>query len=161
MVRNADPATQYTEDDQPQYMAVSLGRKKFLVEQSSIAAIEALSDVDRSNPSDNTVGWLLYNNIKLPVYSFTDQFDVEESVSDNKAICVVLKHQEPCAAMMCTEATPVKHFLHRIQPLPECIKASPTPIESLCLYKTGDQSIVNFVISAKSLVDYVTNRSGM
>ena len=158
MAQNAKLEIQNTEGDQPQFMLLSSGTMKFLVEQSSIVAIEALSDVVCDMPTNNALGWLLYNNRKLPVYSFTDQLDFEHSISGAKPICVVLKHQEPCIAMMCTEAAAFKHNIHKRSQLPECMRASPSPIESICLCKIDDQITVDFVISAKSLLEYINSR---
>lgn len=143
------------EGNQPQYISLSLGKINYLVPQSSIVAIETLSDVNLLKTRDNASPCLSYNNSKLPLYSLSEQLVIERSISSTKAICLILEYQGSRIAMMCTEATPFKYDITKLTPLPECMRSLPNPIESVCLCKIGDESAVNFVISARSLFKYV------
>ena len=159
MTQNATLKTPYSEGDQPQYISLSFGKNSVLVPQSSIVSIEALSDLYCDDTSDSEAPNLWYNDSKLIVYSLSDQFDIERQITSNKTICAVLRYQEQCIAMVCTEAIPFKHNIIKITPLPECMRALATPIESICLCRIGDKTAVNFVINAESLFKYINQCS--
>lgn len=155
MTLTANVNTQYREGDQPQYISLSFGKTNYLVPQSSIVAIETLSDVNFEKAGDNVSPCLSYNNSKLPLYRLSEQLDIERSISSTKTICIILEYQGRRIALMCTEATPFKYDITKITPLPECMRARPNPIESVCLCKIGDDSAVYFVISATALFKYI------
>ncbi len=155
MTPTATLNAQYTQGDQTQYISLSFGKHDFLVPQSCIVAIETLSDVSLEETSDNAARYLSYNGVKLPVYSLSDQLDIERPITSDKTICTILKYDDTHIALMCTEAIPFKHDIAKLVPLPACMRAQPNPIESICLRKIGDDAAVNFVISAGSLFKYI------
>ena len=155
MTPTATLSAQHTQGDQAQYISLSFGKHDFLVPQSCIVAIETLSDVSLDETSDNAAQYLSYNGRKLPVYSLSDQLDIERPITSDKTICIILKHDDSHITLMCTEAIPFKHDIVKLVPLPACMQTQPNPIESICLRKIGDDTAVNFVISAGSLFKYI------
>lgn len=155
MTHTATLNAQYTQGDQTQYISLSSGESNVLVPQSCTVAIESLSDIQLDENGDNGAPCLRYNDSTLPLYSLSDQLELERPIKSNRTIYIVLKHQDTRIALMCTEAIPFKHDITKLAPLPECMKAEPNPIESICLCKIEDEIAVNFVISAGSLFKYI------
>lgn len=155
MTQTAALNAPYTQGDHTPYISLSFGKLDFLVPQSCIVAVETVSDISVDETGDNAAPYLSYNDSKLPVYSFSDQLDIERPITSDQTICVILKYNDTHLALMCTEAIPFKHDIAKLVPLPDCMKARPNPIESICLRKIGDETAVNFVISAGSLFKYI------
>ena len=155
MTQTATLNAKYTQGDQTRYISLSFGKINFMVPQSCIVAIETLSDITLDETCDNAAPCLSYNDSKLPVYSLSDQLDLERPIKSDKTVCIILKHLDTRIALMCTEAIPFKHDIAKLAPLPECMQAHPNPIESICLCRIGDETAVDFFISAASLFKYI------
>lgn len=143
------------DDEYLQYMSLSLGNIKLLAIQPSIISIDSIQDIDCETPSKRSVGWIHLDNHKLPVYSFTERLELEQTITNNKKICAILKDEESYISLMCLEATPFKHQIVKLTPLPECMQASPSPVDSLCLYKNANKSDIGIIISTRSIVKYI------
>lgn len=138
-----------------QYVSVTLGKTKILTTQSEIHSIEPIEDIKQIRKSVLSTGRIDCNGQSIPVYSFSDELEIEQTISVNKTICVVLKHNKDYVGILCTEAIPLKHQIIKFQPLPDCMKSSARPIDMLCLSKINDISEVNFLVSVESLLEYI------
>jgi hypothetical protein len=143
------------DDKSLQYVSLSLGDVKLLVLRSDIISLESMQDIDYEKPSQNSIGWLIYENQKIPVYYFTEQLGIECSISVNKNVCAVLKGEGCYISVMCLEAKPFKQIIIKTNQLPECMQSVPSPIDTLCLYQNNNKRDINFIISATSLVKYI------
>lgn len=145
------------DEDASKYLSLSLGKVDLLVLQSDIISIDSLQSIDLDKPSKYSIGWLDYEYQKIPVYSFTEQFGIEHSISFNKSICVVLKGDNSCVSVMCIEAVPFRNKIIKTYILPECMQLAPCPIGSLCLYKGENMSGVQFILTAESIVSFIND----
>lgn len=145
------------DEDASKYLSLSLGKVDLLVLQSDIISIDSLQSIDLDKPSKYSIGWLDYEYQKIPVYSFTEQFGIEHSISFNKSICVVLKGDNSCVSVMCIEAVPFRNKIIKTYILPECMQLAPCPIGSLCLYKGENMNGVQFILTAESIVSFIND----
>jgi len=155
MLQAADKDNLPFDDASIQYMSLSLGRVTLLAQQSEIVSIGSIQDIDLEKPSERSIGWIYFDNHNVPVYCLTERLDIEHFISNEKTIYAILKNEDTYISLMCVEATSFKHKVVKLQPLPECMQAVPSPINSFCLYNDVNNSGVNFVISAKSLASYI------
>ncbi len=143
-------------NDVSDYMSLSLGEIDLLALQSSIVSLESMRDIDCESPRSGSVGWLHYGQHRMPVYSLAQDLALEQGISSEKNICVILKEQNTYLSLMCHEVTPFRKRIVKLDALPECMQSTPTPIDSLCLYKHSNGSDIKFVTSAVTLNQYVT-----
>lgn len=137
------------------YMSLSLGELNLLALQSSIVSIESIRDIDSESPRPGSVGWLHYGNHKIPVYSLTENLEIEHNISTKKNICAILKDQDTYLSLMCYEVTPFRKKIVKLHSLPECMQSTSTPINSLCLFKNSNDSDIKFITSAITLNNYI------
>ena len=149
--------TELIDEEASKYLSLSLGKVNILVLQSDIISIDSLQSIELDKPSKYSIGWLDFEYQKIPVYSFTEQFGIEHSVSFNKSICVILKGENSCVSVMCIEAVPYKNKIINTYILPECMQSAPCPIGSLCLYKDENMRGVQFIVSAESIVSFIND----
>jgi len=155
MLQTADKGNASFDNVSDKYMSLSLGSVNLLVQQSEIASIGNIQDIDLEKPSQRSIGWIHFNSHKIPVYCLTELLEIEHFISNNKTIYAVLKDDETYISIMCVEATSFKHQVVKLHPLPECMQTAPCPVNTLCLYKDTNNIDVNFVISTKSLAGYI------
>jgi len=156
MIQALKKDNELLDDEYLQFMSLSLGNIELLALQSSVISIDGIQDIDYEEPSIKSVGWVNFDNHRIPVYSFTERFDLEQSISNNnKKICAVLKDEDIFISLMCLEATSFRQQIVKLTSLPECMQAQPSPIDSLCLCRNDNKSDVGFIITTKSIVKYI------
>ena len=143
--------------EQPAYMALTIGSLSLLAASADVVSIESVDEIDQPSPAHSAVGSIHYYGQDIPAYSVTENLDVESATSDDKTICVVLKHDKSLIALLCSKAAPFEHPIIRSFPLPECMRANRTPIRTLCLYRIEGKDDIACVISADSIIDYIEN----
>ena len=139
----------------PQYTALSFGGLDLLVNQSEVLSIESCNNIDREYPLSGALGWLTVENAKIPVYSLSDQLAVETTISESKTICAILKDENSCISLLCTDTGSFKQPIVKMLPMPQCMQLVSSPIESLCLCKNKAGPVISFVASPNSLFNYI------
>ena len=138
-----------------EYISFTLRKTKLLAIRSEIYSIEPIDDKMQIKQSVLSTGRIeLYGRI-IPVYCFTEDLEIEQTVSIEKPVCMVLKHNNNYTGILCSKAIPFNHQLVKIQALPECMKLPARPIVGLCLSKSGGITEVNHLISVQALLDYI------
>lgn len=156
MLVSSQIKTDQTDHCFPQYTVLSLGGLDLLVKQSEVLSIESCNDIDSEDPLNGALGWLTVENAKIPVYSLSDQLVVETAISEGKSICAILKDENSCISLLCTDTGSFKKPIVKTLPLPQCMQFVSSPIELLCLCKNETGPVISFVASPKSLFNYIT-----
>ena len=129
MLHVANDNKDYVNDDaSSMYTSISIGNTNLLIQQSDIISITSSKDADYSSPSNNSVGWLYYDNIKMPLYSLNEHLAIERSITNNKNVCVVLNSSNSYISLLCNDAIEFKYNIEKIDTLPECMSAAGSPI---------------------------------
>lgn len=144
-----------SDDPALQYMELLLGNARILVRQSDIFSIESLKDINSGNPANHSAGSIYINEKMILVYSLSEQLELEHSIAENKTVCAVLNKGNVLISLACMEIAPFKHRIIKLHSLPECMQASASPIEALCLYKKDNDNDIKCVISADSLARFI------
>lgn len=142
-------------DKSSEYMSLTLGKTKLLAIRSEIYLIEPVDDRKQIKQSVLSTGRMELDGRIIPVYCFTEDLEIEQTVSIEKPVCIVLKQNKNYVGILCSEATPFNHQIVKIQALPECMKLSVRPIAGLCLSKSNDITEVNFLVSVQALLEYI------
>ena len=142
-------------DELSEYISISLGKTNLLAIRSEIHLIEPVDDRIQIKPSVLSTGRIQLDGRIIPVYCFTEDLEIEQTVSMEKPVCIVLKQNKHLVGILCSEVTPFSHQIMKIQSLPECMKLSVRPIVGLCLSKTNDITEVNYLLSVQALLEYI------
>ena len=151
-VRDESPVQ---DENSSEYISFIAGRTKLLAIRSEIYLIEPVDDRMKIKRSVLSTGRIELDGRIIPVYSFTENLDIEQTTSIEKPVCIILKQKNNHVGILCSEATPFNHELVKIQALPECMKLSVLPIVGMCLSKSSDITEVNFLISVQAILDYI------
>lgn len=155
MLQVVDNESLVPSDKSSEYISVSLGKTKLLAMRSEIHSIEPVVDRIQIKQSVLSTGRMELDGRIIPVYCFTEDLEIEQTVSIEKSVCMVLKHYKNHVGILCSEATPFNHKIVRIQPLPECMKLSVRPIVGLCLSKCNNTTEVSYLVSAQAFLEYI------
>ena len=144
-------------DAQPLHdlMVVSIDGMSMLIPREDIKTFESVHDIDTQEPNKNSIGWLRYLGIKMPVYAFTNDFEIITTSSTKKPICVLLNRVD--IGLLCDEIKTLACSSVEISPLPECMEVSGTPVESFCLYKNenGNDNKIGMLYRSESIKRYI------
>jgi hypothetical protein len=116
------------------YAALTLGRLYVLIPRGDLRTIEAASDVDRSVPPENGVGWLELDHQRLPVYCAGSDLHPIGMIPDTRRICVVLRGDEGSFGLLCDEVALVAAGKTQVQDLPVAMTMPGAPVVGLAKY---------------------------
>ena len=148
------------DNEQPGYMALTIGHLSLLTSSTDVISIESIDGIDKTSPAHNAVGWIQYYGLDIPAYSLTADLDIDSSTGGDKPICVVLKKDDSYIALLCRKAAPFENAIIRSFPLPECMRANGTPVTMLCVYRSDGTDGIACAVSAGSVIDYIANATG-
>ena len=157
MLRAHRDEKHFVEKDIPPYMLLSWGSLNLIINQCEVISVEGLGEIDSDSPLQGSIGWLGYDNRKIPVYSLSDKFDLQRTVPSDRTICAVIQQDSAVIALTCSDAVNFKRNVIKQVPLPQCMHSVSSPIDTICLYRGNNCTEVMFVGSAESLIDYVSN----
>ena len=139
------------------FMVVSIDQVNIVVPGQDVSTFESVHDLETSDLSHNSIGWVRYSGNRIPVYCFTDTFDMSDYLLENRSICVVLNDSD--IAFMCSEIRALEYTVDQILPLPDCMANSATPVEAFCLYKRDNETRTAMLCGARSIRKFI-ERSG-
>ena len=142
-----------------QYTLLTLGNRSILVEQCDVIAIENYRDIDTAEPLDMSLGWQNYRGSRIPVYSLSDELELMNEFSGNRAVCAVMNSGSRYISLVCSGALGFNYYIDKKVSLPECMQTHPSPIESICLSTSGSAPKINLIASSGSLIDYIERYS--
>lgn len=154
MAQTAVINNEISETPTPQYISLSLDNVNLLTEQTNITSIEDTKEIDYTDSLEGSVGWLHYNNHKIPVYGINDKFEVMNSRPDERMICAVLNSNDSYISILCRQVSTFKHQIVKIEHLPECMQTPACIIDSMCLYTNNSTNNIDFIVDPESLVKY-------
>jgi hypothetical protein len=142
-------------DRSSDYMSFTLGETKLLAIRSEIHLVEPVNEISQIKKSVLSTGRIELDGRIIPVYCFTEDLEIEQTISIEKPVCIVFKHNKYHVGILCTEASPCDHQIIKVQALPECMMLSAHPIIGLCLSRSNENTQVSYLISAKALLEYI------
>lgn len=116
------------------YAALTHGRLYVLVPRGDLRTIEAASDVDRSVPPENGVGWIELDHQRLPVYCTGSDLHPIATIPAARRICVVLRGDEGSFGLLCDEVALIAAGKTQVQDLPVAMTMPGTPVVGLAKY---------------------------
>ena len=137
-----------------QFMTLAIGELDLLVPRADIVAVESTQSLDFNAPTKDAIGWIHFNNHKIPVYNLTEQLTADPITYTEKSICVVLGLNGTYISITGIETGTFNEEIIKCQQLPECIQAAAGPIDSLCIYSRKNIRNVGLIVSTKSLINY-------
>jgi len=153
MQQIAEDIIQHDENSVDNIMIVSLDNTDMLIPQSDIQTFEDIHQLDTQDLCINSIGWINCSGNKLPVYCFSNEFDLQQALPENRSICVILKKVN--VAIMCSDIKVLNYYDLTLVPLPDCMSGSRTPVDSFCFYRHVDVKQLGMLFSANSLKDYI------
>ena len=125
------------------YMRLTLGKTKYLIPQGEVIGLEPAIDVDLSGLDDGSIGAISYENLKLPVYCFTQNLELTRTLPESRRICVCLRHGDIQFGLLCDEVDNAQDLNFATFMVPECMKTENCPVEKLAVYGNKVINIVN------------------
>lgn len=139
-------------------MQLSFGSRSLLMARDQIRIFHSNYDIQQNEAGTGSVGWIQSGTMRLPVYSFTDEFTLSDKIRQEQSICVVVERVD--IAFMCDEIKVMDGSLKKIVALPACIAVSATPIENICLYHKDNQLVTGLLCSADSIKKCISRSVG-
>ena len=134
-------------------MVVSMDSSRILIPGKDIKSFESTYDISTDGHLPNSIGWIKYEGQKIPVYCITSEMELSSRLLDNRSICILFNSVN--MALMCSDIRVLKETVHNIQPLPQCMSSSATPVNGFCLYYHGSEIRTTMVFSARSIKKYI------
>lgn len=127
----------------PGYLRLTLGRDKYLIPQGEVIALEPAVDIDLSETDDESIGVISYKNKRLPVYNFTQNFEVSQTFPESRRICVCLHQEDIQFGILCDEVDTVQDLDFTIAMIPECMQTESCPVHNLAVYGNKVMNIIS------------------
>lgn len=134
-------------------MMVTVDGTRMMFPGDDIKTFGSVHDLETGDLCTNSIGWIRHAGSKIPVYCFSEQFDITPYLLENRSICVVLGDSD--VAFMCSDIKTLDHPVERMLPLPECMSSSGTPVEGFCLYRVNNEIRTNMLCSSGSIKRFI------
>lgn len=134
-------------------MMVTVDGTRMLFPGDDIKTFGSVHDLETGELCTNSIGWIRHAGNRIPVYCFSETFDISTYLLENRSICVVLGDSD--IAFMCSDIKTLDHSVDRILPLPGCMASSGTPVEGFCLYRVDNQDRTHMLCSADSIKKFI------
>jgi hypothetical protein len=138
-------------------MMVTVDGTRMMFRGDEIKTFGSVHDLETGDLCTNSIGWIRHVGSKIPVYCFTEAFDISTYLLENRSICVVLGDAD--VAFMCSDIKTLDYPVERILPLPECMASSGTPVEGFGLYRAGNEVRTHMLCSARSIKNFIDNEN--
>lgn len=128
-----------------------LGETRLLVPQQDIRLLDLVDDVERVKPLPCAVGWIVYRQQRVPVFSLSSRLAWQPDIEKNRTICVLLEDRGNYFGLLCSEVTILQAEKIIFHDVPPAMRAHRSPFN--CLAMCGDMPAC--VSSSALLKDYM------
>lgn len=127
-----------------------------IIPQQEVVSIESIHELKAVGKDKKYVGRIDREQVKVPVYSFSDEMKILPGVSETRSKCVVIRHDEGDFSLLCRDIQNAVLSDMRLQEVPLCMHNGEMPLTHLCLYKETDKFLkLGLVSNAECLSQYI------
>ncbi len=116
---------------------VRIAKLSLFLPQNDIVAIEARGSVDTGAPSPRSVGWLVYEQRRWPVYCLSEDLSLLFQVPAGRRACVLLARDDGYVAVLCDEIRTSQEAAGPIHTLPDAMRLPDTPVVAVVTTDSG------------------------
>ena len=139
------------------FAVLSIDRLRLLLPHHQVRTLEPVSDIDLSKKQNREVGWLEAGEVKSPIYCFSRDLVVLETIPNERRIAVVMVADTGSIGVLCDDLNIMPRDDFISHPLPVSMNTSGTPLTGLAIH---DDAIC-CLSSANHLLEYVSNNANL
>lgn len=137
------------------YVMLTLDALSLVLPQSEVHTLEPVSDIETEDEDHPFIGWITAVGQRWPVHCLSKDLDSMKTVPAGRLICVLVANEGRYFGLLCEEVQTLEGNEFDQWSLPECMRASATPISSLVV--RGGK--VCCMTTAADLAAYVARRT--
>lgn len=137
---------------------LNIGNVELIIPQDEIVSIESTFTLNSMQEIKLSIGEISRDNVKVPVYCFSESMEILTGRPDDISKCVVIRHPDGDFSIVCNEIQNLVLSDMRLQNVPACMNSHHVPLTYLCLYKETDNVMkLGLVSNADCLHEYIND----
>lgn len=116
---------------------LKINQMNLLLPQADIRTLESAADIDQSERSAQSVGWITIRQQRWPVYCLSDQLDLMPQAPSTRRACAMITGTSGLIGLMCDDVQVLKDFANSPFELPLAMRLPVTPVTHLVRIEQG------------------------